>query len=65
MHLYAGRAHVLPRTRSAVVADGADVDLVAARVGEGDHLEVGVHLAHLVKGLGLGLGLGGLGLELG
>ena len=44
MHLYAGRAHVLPRTRSAVVADRADVDLVAARVGEGDHLEVGVRV---------------------
>jgi len=54
MHLYAGRAHVLPRTRSAVVADRADVDLVAARVGEGDHLQVGVR----VRGRGRAKGRG-------
>ena len=57
MHLYAGRAHVLPRTRSAVVADRADVDLVAARVGEGDHLQVGLGVGVEV-GYGLGLGVG-------
>ena len=43
MHLYAGRAHVLPRTRSAVVADRADVDLDQNRqIGIGDRDTVGV-----------------------
>ena len=47
-------AHAQPHPL-AVVADRADEDLVAARVGEGDHLEVGLGLG---LGLGLALGLG-------